>query len=50
MPRPAEIRNGRGVWVLPAWRGLIRPFKEFCDRLAQTGFVALASSGIKPHA
>lgn len=34
--------EGPGVLVLHAWWGLNDFFKEFCDRLAQAGFVALA--------
>ena len=33
---------GPGVLVLHAWWGLNGFFREFCDRLAQAGFVALA--------
>jgi carboxymethylenebutenolidase len=34
--------KGAGVLVLHAWWGLNDFFREFCDRLAQEGFVALA--------
>jgi carboxymethylenebutenolidase len=34
--------KGRGVLVLHAWWGLNDFFRDFCDRLAQEGFVALA--------
>src|SRR5262245_36996203 len=33
---------GPGVVVLHAWWGLTEPFRQVCDRLAETGFVALA--------
>ena len=33
--------KGAGVLVLHAWWGLNDFFREFCDRLAQEGFVAL---------
>jgi carboxymethylenebutenolidase len=39
----AEPQNGGpGVLVLHAWWGLKPIFKEFCDRLAGQGFIALA--------
>src|SRR5690349_10477825 len=31
-----------GVVVLHAWWGLTEPFRQVCDRLAESGFVALA--------
>ena len=34
--------NGKGVLVLHAWWGLTDFIRDFCDRLAQEGFVALA--------
>ncbi len=34
--------KGKPVLVLHAWWGLTQFIKEFCDRLAQKGFVALA--------
>ena len=34
--------NAPGVLVLHAWWGLIPVFKRLCDRLAETGFTALA--------
>jgi carboxymethylenebutenolidase len=34
--------KGTGVLVLHAWWGLNDFFRDFCDRLAQEGFVALA--------
>jgi carboxymethylenebutenolidase len=34
--------KGAGVLVLHAWWGLNDFFRDFCDRLAQEGFVALA--------
>jgi carboxymethylenebutenolidase len=34
--------NGAGVLVLHAWWGLNDVFRDVCDRLAQSGFVALA--------
>ena len=34
--------KGAGVLVLHAWWGLNDVMREFCDRLAQAGFVALA--------
>jgi carboxymethylenebutenolidase len=34
--------NGRGVLVLHAWWGLNAFIQDFCDRLAQAGFMALA--------
>jgi carboxymethylenebutenolidase len=34
--------KGQGVLVLHAWWGLNDFFRDFCDRLAQDGFVALA--------
>ncbi len=34
--------KGAGVLVLHAWWGLNDVFRDFCDRLAQAGFVALA--------
>ncbi len=34
--------SGPGVLVLHAWWGLTDIFKQFCDRLAQEGFVAFA--------
>src|SRR5262249_14697123 len=34
--------EGPGVVVLHAWWGLTEPFRQVCDRLAATGFVALA--------
>jgi carboxymethylenebutenolidase len=34
--------KGPGVLVLHAWWGLNDTFRDFCDRLAQAGFVALA--------
>lgn len=34
--------KGQGVLVLHAWWGLNDFFRDFCDRLAQEGFVALA--------
>jgi carboxymethylenebutenolidase len=37
-----ESGQGPGVIVLHAWWGLNSFFKEFCDRLAGQGFVALA--------
>ncbi len=37
-----EANTGPGVLVLHAWWGLNDFFKEFCDRLAGEGFVALA--------
>ncbi len=37
-----EAGKGAGVLVLHAWWGLNGFFKDFCDRLAQEGFVALA--------
>jgi len=33
---------GPGVLVLHAWWGLTEPFRQVCDRLAESGFVALA--------
>ena len=37
-------RAGPGVLVLHAWWGLTSVFTDVCDRLAATGFVALAPS------
>jgi carboxymethylenebutenolidase len=37
-----ETGKGAGVLVLHAWWGLNGFFRDFCDRLAQEGFVALA--------
>jgi carboxymethylenebutenolidase len=37
-----EHGSGPGVIVLHAWWGLTEPFRRVCDRLAETGFVALA--------
>lgn len=37
-----ELGHGPGVLVLHAWWGLTPVFTEICDRLARTGFVALA--------
>jgi carboxymethylenebutenolidase len=37
-----EHGSGPGVLVLHAWWGLTEPFRQFCDRLAEAGFVALA--------
>ncbi len=37
-----ESRSGPGVLVLHAWWGLTDFIRQFCDRLAQAGFVALA--------
>ncbi len=37
-----EHGSGPGVLVLHAWWGLTDVFKQVCDRLAETGFVALA--------
>ncbi len=37
-----ETGEGSGVLVLHAWWGLNGFFRDFCDRLAQEGFVALA--------
>ena len=37
-----ERGSGPGVVVLHAWWGLTEPFRQFCDRLAEAGFVALA--------
>ncbi len=37
-----ESGKGAGVLVLHAWWGLNGFFRDFCDRLAQEGFVALA--------
>ncbi len=34
--------NGSGVLVLHAWWGMTDFIRQFCDRLAQEGFVALA--------
>ncbi len=34
--------RGAGILVLHAWWGLNDVFRDFCDRLAQAGFVALA--------
>lgn len=34
--------TGPGVLVLHAWWGLTGVFRDFCDRLAEAGFVALA--------
>ena len=39
LPRSGK---GTGVLVLHAWWGLNNFFRDFCDRLAQQGFVALA--------
>ncbi len=41
-PDTAAGSGTRGVVVLHAWWGLTEPFREVCDRLAATGFVALA--------
>src|SRR5437764_12941437 len=37
-----EHGSGPGVLVLHAWWGLTEPFRQVCDRLAESGFVALA--------
>jgi carboxymethylenebutenolidase len=37
-----DAATGPGVVVLHAWWGLTEPFRQFCDRLAAAGFVALA--------
>ncbi len=37
-----ESGKGVGVLVLHAWWGLNEFFRDFCDRLAQEGFIALA--------
>jgi carboxymethylenebutenolidase len=37
-----DAREGPGVLVLHAWWGLTPFFKQVCDRLAESGFVALA--------
>jgi len=50
MTQPAQNRylavpssgKGTGVLVLHAWWGLNDVFRDFCDRLAHAGFVALA--------
>jgi carboxymethylenebutenolidase len=42
-PDAAGSAAGPGVLVLHAWWGMTEPFRQVCDRLAQAGFVALAS-------
>jgi carboxymethylenebutenolidase len=37
-----DAATGPGVVVLHAWWGLTEPFRQVCDRLAESGFVALA--------
>ena len=37
-----DAREGPGVLVLHAWWGLTPFFRQLCDRLADSGFVALA--------
>jgi carboxymethylenebutenolidase len=39
---PPTENRAPAVMVLPAWWGLNSFFKQFCDRLAQAGFVAFA--------
>src|SRR5215208_8492579 len=39
-----ERGTGAGVLVLHAWWGLTPVFTDVCDRLAATGYVALAPS------
>lgn len=41
LAKPASS-TGKGALVLHAWWGLNPFFKDFCDRLAQAGFVVLA--------
>lgn len=40
--KPLEGTDRRGVLVLHSWWGLTSFFRQFCDRLAEAGFVALA--------
>lgn len=39
---PPGEGSGPGILVLHAWWGLTPVFKQICDRLAESGFVALA--------
>jgi len=41
-PQTAVSTAGPGVVVLHEWWGLTEPFRQVCDRLAETSFVALA--------
>jgi len=39
---PATEKPAPAIMVIPAWWGLNAFFKQFCDRLAESGFVAFA--------
>ena len=36
-----DTATGPGVVVLHTWWGLTEPFRQVCDRLAESGYIAL---------